>query len=172
MAGISHIDEIIDYTGEAIRRICASQAVLALIADDPALDLSSSGAAQWKEHIYDYNGPDTASAQQAAYVIAQTEVVKNSSGTFKELSVSLQILCAKSYMRLDSSKFAADGNRRDNIARQIDLLLNGSTAFGVWRMELTSAVIADEAKTPEGFTARTLKYRVVNYARDRKRIPQ
>ena len=65
--------------------------------------------------------------ESGAFVTVDVDVTDMSSGTIKDMRVYVEVLVSKTYMALTPSLFkGVKGNRRDNIVRQIDKLLNGS----------------------------------------------
>ena len=51
---LTHQDQLVDYNQRICNKILSSQEVMALIANDPDLDLDSPEAAQWEDHIIDH----------------------------------------------------------------------------------------------------------------------
>ena len=68
-------------------------------------------------------------------------------------------MCSKQFVDLDF--VGVKGNRRDNLAREIDLLLRGSRDFGIGKLELVSAITSP---VPKKFTSKLLTFRAVNFA--------
>lgn len=163
MDNLSNIDELIDYTQLVIRKIKGSKNVMSLIADDPDIDLNSNDAVQWEDHIYDYNWVPNTVQESGSFVMVDTIVTEPGEAT-KTISIYVQIVCSKDCMKLSPEKFSLKGNRRDNIARFIDIELNGSREFGIGRLELVSTPLEE---VPEAFTSRTLRYEARDYKRER-----
>lgn len=167
MAGYTHLDEIIDYNNLVISKILESSEVMKLVSNGRYAP-DDDDAEKWEDHINDHGWIDESVQEAGAYVLVDTEVTKAPSGSVKRMTLLVEVVCNKSFMKLDSNSFpSVKGNRRDNICRQIDLLINGSSEFGIGRLQLSSATLA---AAPEGFTARLLTYTVPDYARDRTRV--
>lgn len=168
MAGKTHLDEIIDYNSEAINKIISSTEVMRLISNELNYNPDDEAAERWEEHVNDHNWVDDTIQEVTAYVLIDSEMVKAPSGSVKTMALYVQVVCHKQYMKLDSDMFpGVKGNRRDNICREIDLLLNDSKDFGIGRLELTSATLAN---APEGFTSRVLTYQVPDFAKERSKL--
>lgn len=167
MAGYTHLDEIIDYNNAVISKIIESPEVMKLISNGQYSPDDDSGK-KWEAHINDHAWIDESVQEAGAYILVDSEVVKAPTGSVKNMTLLVEVVCNKSYMQLDSKVFSGvKGNRRDNICRQVDLLINGSPEFGIGRLQLSSATLA---AAPEGFTARLLTYVVPDYARDRSKM--
>ena len=70
------------------------------------------------------------------------------------------------WMKLDTKKFkGVKGNRKDNLLRQIDLLLNNSDEFGIGRLSLQSVNVAS---VPKPYTSSMLTYSTSDFSRNRK----
>ena len=77
----------------------------------------------------------------------------------------MQIVCAKTFNSMDHKIFkGVSGNRRDNLAQEIDALLNGERFIGIGDLELLSAA---RATVPETFRSMLLTYRVHDFRRER-----
>lgn len=167
MAGYTHLDEIIDYNSAVISKVLESPDVMKLISDGK-YSSEDDNSKKWELHVNDHAWVDESVQEASAYVLVDSEVLKAPTGSVKNMTLLVEVVCNKSYMELDSKIFpGVKGNRRDNICRQIDLLINGSSEFGIGRLQLSSATLA---AAPEGFTARLLTYTVPDYARDRSRM--
>lgn len=166
MAGISHVDELVDYNQLIVNRILSSQKVMALIANDPNLDLDSDAAAEWEEHIIDHAWIDDTVQEAGAFVTVDVDVSNLESGVIKEMRVYVEVLVSKAYMKLSPSLFkGCKGNRRDNIVRQVDKLINGSYDFGIGKLDLVNI---RTVTTANKFAGKLLTYEVYDFARDRK----
>ncbi len=168
MAGISHVDELVDYNQRVRNRILASPEVMRLIANDPTLDLDSPAAEEWEEHIIDHAWIDDTVQESGAFVTIDVDVPSMQTGTIKDMRVYVEVLVSKTFMPLSASLFnGCKGNRRDNIVRQIDLLINGSYDFGIGRLDLSSIRTVNTANK---FSGKLLTYEVSDFARDRSKL--
>lgn len=164
MNKISHVDQLVDYNQLIVNRILSSQPVMALISNNPALNLDSDSAAEWEEHVIDHAWIDDTVQEAGAFVTVDVDIPSVSNGTIKEMRVYVEVLVSKTYMNLSPSVFKGyKGNRRDNIVRQVDLLINGSYDFGIGRLDLKSI---RTVTTANKFSGKLLTYEVSDFARD------
>ena len=166
---LTHQDQLVDYNQRICNKILSSQEVMALIANDPDLDLDSPEAAQWEDHIIDHAWVDDTVQESGAFVTVDVDVTDMSSGTIKDMRVYVEVLVSKTYMALTPSLFkGVKGNRRDNIVRQIDKLLNGSYDFGTGRLDATNI---RTVTTANKFSGKLITYMVSDFARNRSLLP-
>lgn len=165
MAKQTHLDELIDYSSLIISKLATSPEIVELMLDSPGIDVASEEAEKARERMFDYDYIDDTVLSSGAYIMVDADMVDLPSGTIKELEVYVQIVVSKEFMTLDAKKFkGVKGNRRDNLARRIDLILNGSREFGIGRLQLASA---RTSSVPDAFTSKLLTYEVVDFAVDR-----
>lgn len=166
MADKTYLDDMIDYKDRVVKALSKSQEVVGLLLNDPAVDMNSDAAYEIVgHHIYDYDYVDRTVERDDAYVMVDTELISPSSGSMNKWYLYVQIVCSKPYNKLDGKLFrGTKGNRRDNLARQIDVLINGSREFGVGRIELYSAA---PAQVPDSFTSILLTYEIQDFRRER-----
>lgn len=164
----THIDELINYSAKVINAIAESPEVVKLVLDDPDVDMSSDLAESVRDKIYDFNYVDDTVEESGVLIMVDSDIVNMSNPNIADIEVYVQVVVSKHFMRIDSKKFpGVKGNRRDNIARQIDLLLRGRKDFGISRLDLDSAITAS---VPKKFTSKMLTYSVVNYGEKRELI--
>ncbi len=167
MAIQTHLDEIIDYKKIIINKIGLSQEVVGLLLDNPAIDLNSDEAYNvFDNNLFDYNYVGDTQTEDRALVMVDIEIPSVPTGSIKDLYIYVQVAVPKTYMKLSASKFkGVKGNRKDNILRQIDLLLNNSDEFGIGKLKLESVNVAS---VPDKYTSTLLTYSISNFARDRR----
>lgn len=166
---LTHQDQLVDYNQRICNKILSSQAVMALIANDPDLDLDSPSSAEWEEHVIDHAWVDDTVQEAGAFVTVDVDVTDMSSGTIKDMRVYVEVLVSKNYMHLTPTLFkGVKGNRRDNIVRQIDLLLNGSYEFGIGRLDASNI---RTVTTANKFSGKLITYVVSDFARARNLLP-
>lgn len=162
----THIDELIDFPAKIINAIASSQEIVGLIFDDPNIDMESDLAESVRDHLYDYNYIDETVEEDGVLIMVDSDIVDMPNPNVASIEVYIQIVVNKHYMRLDSAKFpGVKGNRRDNITRQIDLLLRGRRDFGIGRLDLESAITAS---VPRKFTSKMMTYAVVDFGVNRE----
>jgi len=167
MAIETHLDEIIDYKKIIINKIGLSKDVVALLTDNPLIDMDSDAAYDvFDKNLYDYNYVDDTQTADTSLVMVDVEVPSVPTGTIKDLYVFVQVVVPKAQMKLDATKFkGVKGNRKDNLLRQIDLLLNNSQEFGIGKLKLESVNVAS---VPDKYTSTLLTYSISDFARNRK----
>lgn len=156
----------IDYKSTVITQICGSQPVLALLADEPSLDIDSDRAYRvTDECIFDFNYIDRTVERSDAFIMVETDMVEATSGTMNAWELYVQIVCHKGYVGMDAKKFKGiRGNRLDNLICQVDQLLNGTRLFGIGRLELQECSVA---VVPDSFASKMLTYRIEDFRRER-----
>lgn len=160
----TYVDELVDFPSKALYRIGTDKMVVGLLLDNPGIEISSEEAdSVFDDNLFDYLYVDETTTEATAYIEVETEVTDSRTQAFCDFRIYVHICCHKNYMKIDPNKFPGiSGNRRDNLVRYVDKVLNGSTAFGVGKL------ILDEVHTvpaPTGFTAREMTYVVPNFAR-------
>lgn len=166
MAVETHLDELIDFSSNIISKLANSQEIVNLIVDKPNADIYGADGDEARAHMYDYDYIDETQTSAGAFVMVDVDMVAADSGTIKEMDIYVQVAVSKTFMRLDPKKFKGiKGNRRDNIVRQIDLILNGSREFGIGKIQLISA---RTSIVPTSFTSKMLTYRVYDFAKNKK----
>lgn len=160
------LDDMTLYKEAIIRKIAASQKVIGLLANDPMIDMDSDEANDIIDrNIFDYDYIDRTVQRSDAYIMVDSELDYPTSGTMNQWRVYVQIVCAKTFNSMDHKIFkGVSGNRRDNLAQEIDALLNGERFIGIGDLELLSAA---PATVPDTFTSMLLTYRVHDFRRER-----
>lgn len=158
------LDPLVEFPAIAIRAIGNDKTVVSLLTDNPDIEMESDEAdAVYDKFLYDYGYIDETTTENVCYICVEAD---NASMTWRErtknafmnMQLYVTIVCHKRFMDIDPSKFPKMlGNRRDNIARYVDLLINGSNLFGVGALTLKSA---RTLAAPIGFCIRELVYEV------------
>lgn len=166
MAGISHLDEVIDYKGKIINLLANSKEVVGLLLSNPNIDMTSPEAYAVRDNnMYDYDYVDETLTIAKPIIMVEAEVPNMSSPTMKNISVYVQIVVPKTMMKIDGKIFkGVKGNLKDNLARQIDLILNDNNFFGIGGLNTDSLRLA---VVPDTLTSTMLTYRTVNFAKNR-----
>lgn len=156
------LDELVEYPAKAVQRIGTDRTVVSLLLDDPNIDMDSDEADEvFDDYIFDYGYVDNAITEARAFVCVEAELIKTSTPTIQDFRLYITVYCHKKFMRIDSKRFPAIiGNRRDNLIRSIDKLINGTDIFGIGLLTLASA---KTISSPTGFAARELAYAVTDF---------
>ena len=127
------LDDMTLYKEAIIRKIAASQKVIWLLVNDPMIDMDSDEANDIIDrNIFDYDYIDRTVQRSDAYIMVDSELDYPTSGTMNQWRVYVQIVCAKTFNSMDHKIFkGVSGNRRDNLAQEIDALLNGERFIGI-----------------------------------------
>ena len=105
MAGYTHLDEIIDYNNLVISKILESSEVMKLVSNGRYTP-DDDDAEKWEDHINDHGWIDESVQEAGAYVLVDTEVTKAPSGSIKRMTLLVEVVCNKSFMKLDSDRLA------------------------------------------------------------------
>ena len=166
MAKATFLDDLIDMKHEVIRAISQDQNVVGLLLNDPNVDMESDSAYNIVEtNIYDFDYVDHSVERSDAYIMVDSEMVSAASGSINKWYLYVQVVCEKAYNPLSHKIFkGVKGNRRDNLVRSIDVLLNGSHDYGIGKLDLISA---GPATVPDSFTSFMLTYEIHEFRRER-----
>ena len=165
MAVQTHLDELIDYTSKIIAALSNSPEVVGLIVDKAPSEVTEADMDNARNKMFDFDYIDETVQSAGAFIMVDADMVAAPTGTIKDLEVYVQIAVSKTYVKLSPTIFKGmRGNRRDNLSRQIDLLLNGSRDFGIGKLQL---VTARTVNVPSSFTSKMLTYRVPDFAVNR-----
>lgn len=160
------LDELVEYPVKALHSIGTDPTVVQLLTDNPGIDMESDDAdGVFDKYLFDYIYVDGTTTEAAAYICVEAETTKPPTVTMQNMKLYVTIICHKQFMKVDAAKFKGMiGNRRDNLVRYVDKLLNGSDIFGIGVLSLEGA---RTVPAPTGFSARELTYTVPEI---RKRI--
>lgn len=162
MAGLTHLDEMVDYKYEILSKLQGNQMVMGIMADNPDIDLDSADAEELcRNHFHDYLFIfDTVETARADIMVESS--VLDVDGSIKTMEIYVQISVSANYMQM--SYPGIKGNRLDNLCRYVDLALRGSRDFGIGRLQLDDCTID---AVPDDFVSKMLVYRIPDFAEDR-----
>lgn len=167
MSKQTYIDELIEFKEKVILAIANSQKVMGLLGDDPDIDIDGEEAEKLlKRNIFDYDYVSSTVQRSDSYIMVEVKLAQPTSGSIYKWYVYVQVVCYKDNVPLDKKKKfkGVKGNRRDNLVREIDYLLNGSTDFGIGKLNLIHAA---PASVPEEFTSVMLTYEINDFRNER-----
>lgn len=158
----TYIDELSEYPAKALQKIGTDKNIVELLLNQPDVDMMSDEADRvFDENLFDYAYVDDKTQDVKAYICVEAEIPRVNSRMIKGMALYITVVCHKQYMKLDPSLFPGYiGNRRDNLVRYIDLLLNNSDIFGIGRLELKAV---STISAPERYTAREIVYLVPDF---------
>lgn len=166
MAKNTYLDDLIGYKHRVIYDLASSPDVVGLLLDKPKVDMDSDAAYEVVgNNIYDFDYVDRSIQRNDAYIMVEAEMANPTSGSMARWWLYVQIVCAKEYNPLDAKKFkGVVGNRRDNLAKQVDLIINGRDDLGIGHIELANA---GPATVPDTFTSIMLTYEIHDFRHER-----
>lgn len=166
MADKTFLDDLIDYKHQVIADIGSADTIVGLLLNDPKVDMQSDSAYNIVgTKIFDYDYIDKTVQENEAYIMVDAEMAHPTSGTMNQWWLYVQIVCTKDFNSLNPKLFkGVVGNRRDNLAKQIDLRINGRRDFGIGRLELYSV---NPASVPDTFTSLLLTYKIHEFRQER-----
>lgn len=163
------LDELVEYPVKALHSIGTDPTVVQLLTDNPDIDMDSEEAdGVFDKYLFDYIYVDGTTTETAAYICVETEMSRHQTETIQDMKLYVTIICHKQFMKVNTTKFKGMvGNRRDNLVRYTDKLLNGADIFGIGGLTLVSA---RTVPAPTGFSAREMTYIVPDF-RKRRSFP-
>lgn len=162
MANNTFLDRLVEYPVKALREIGTDPTVVQLLTDNPDIDMQSEEAdAVFDKFLYDYGYVDNTTTESVAYICVEAETNKSPTDTMLDMKLYVTVVCHKQFMKIDAAKFKGMiGNRRDNLVRYTDRLLNGADVYGIGKLTLLSA---RTVPAPTGFSAREMTYAVPTF---------
>lgn len=158
---LTHLDEIIQYPAEAIRLIGEDKICAGLLINKAFDSISDDDKEEAYTRMFDYQFVTSTTAETLAYIFCEVDIPRIENKTIKDVALYVTIACHKDYMKLDRKVFKGIvGNRRDNLVRFIDNLLNFSDIFGIGALSLKSV---KTGTLSDKFTIRELEYRVPDF---------
>jgi hypothetical protein len=114
-----------------------------------------------EEKVYDYQYVDETTTESAAYIWIEMEVGSVENKQIKDMRIYVTVACHKSFMQLNPSLFRGMiGNRRDNLVRYIDKILNNSNFMGIGALKLDSVRTVAPIN---GFVMREITYEIPDF---------
>lgn len=158
----TYLDQIVDYPAKAIQKIASDPCCVGLIVNKKFTKVTEDDMdSVISNNLFDYQYVDDTTQTTSAYVWAEMEVNSVQNKHIKGARLYITVACHKQYMPLKASTFTGvTGNRRDNIVRYADRLLNGSDIFGIGALSLVNM----RTLSPIGnFVLRELTYAVPDF---------
>jgi len=158
----TYLDQIVEYPYKVMTRISQDSACVGLLVnksfstvteddEDTALD----------KYIKDYQYVDDTTQETSAFIMVEMEVNQVDNRTIKGIRLYVTVACSKGYMTLDRSTFKGImGNRRDNLVRYIDKVLNNSDNLGLGTLKLKSVLTPSSVN---GFAMRQITYEIPDF---------
>lgn len=158
----THLDQLVNYPAEIIKIISDDKYCVGLTLNKKFDLITDEDKDNFLDkNIFDYQYVDDTTTEASAYIMVEMEVPNVENRAVKDTKIFVTVACHKNFMKLDSSLFPAFiGNRRDNIARYVDKLINDKMFLGIGKLSLSSAHVAYSANR---FTARQLIYEIPDF---------
>lgn len=160
----TYVDQIIEYKDKVLNILMQSQEVMALLADNPELDLDSEEAEKVADkYLWDYQYVDETTQSAGAYIMVEAAKTGDNGGTLQEFALYVEIAASTEFVPLNHKKFIGmSGNRLDNLAKFIDVALSGSREFGIGRLKPKDI---RPVSVPKMYRAVMLTYEPVDFGR-------
>lgn len=158
----TYLDQLVDYPSKVMRRISEDKYCTGFLVNKTFASVGEKDADKARdEFIKDYQYVDETTQEVAAFVWVELEINRVENKTIKWAKLYVTVACHKNFMELDRSTFkGVVGNRRDNLIRYIDKILNNSQFLGLGALKLRSV----KTLTPiNGFTLRGIEYDIPDF---------
>ena len=111
--------------------------------------------------ILDHSYCDDTLINVRALIFVEAAVIKSVTTQMRRDEIDIHIIVDRQYMALDPQKYkGVRGNRRDNLARQINQLLQESNDFGIGSLTL---ITCEPFVVPKGYSGLLLRYRTADF---------
>lgn len=158
----TYLDQIIEYPGKIIMKIAEDRNIVSLLTNKKNTEITEDDVdLALNEKIFDYQYIDDTADETAAYIWVEIDVPRVSNAKIKDLAIYVDIACHKKFMKLNGGTYPGImGNRRDNLVRYVDKVLNGSEFMGIGKLSLGSV----RTVTPiNNFVIREITYHVPDF---------
>lgn len=158
----TYLDQLVDYPAKIMQRISEDKYCVGFIANKHFDEVTEDDFEKvLEENIFDYQYVDETVDKVSAYIWVEIEVPRVENKAIKDIKLYVTISCHKDYMKLNGKIYkGVIGNRRDNITRYVDCLLNGEAFAGIGSFKLKNVrTISPSSK----FTGRLLTYDIADF---------
>lgn len=158
----TYLDQIVEYPSKVMLRIAEDKVCTGLLVNKAFYDVTEDDIDKAMDDlIKDYQYVDETTQATAAYIWVEMEVNRVDNKTIKGIRLYVTIACHKNYMSLNRQTFRGIvGNRRDNLVRYVDKVLNNTEFLGIGALKLHSI----KTLTPiNGFTMREITYEIPDF---------
>lgn len=156
---ITNLDELIDF-GYIVMTRCASSPIIAALLTN--VNPSYAEADDLVDrYIFGYDYVDEASEGVESYICIDVDVNSVPQRATMILDIYVNVISHKNHMKLDPVIFSKmKGYRRDNLMREIDVLLRDGSLFGIGKLNL---IDTDTLTLPTKYTGKLLHYQSVTF---------
>ncbi len=158
----TYLDQLVEYPAKVIKRISEDKYCVGLVVNKGFNAVTEDDYDNvLEEHIFDYQYVDETTKESTAYIWIEMEVNSVSNKQIKNGRVYVTVACHKSFMKLNGAIYrGVIGNRRDNLVRYIDKLLNDSDFMGIGTLKLLSVKTLSPIN---GFAVREITYSIPDF---------
>lgn len=158
----TYLDQIVEYPAKVILRLAENKQCTGLILNKEFNSIDENDIdIVLEKYIKDYEYIDETTQETAAFIWVELEVSSVENKTIKGVRLYVTVSCHKNYMDLNPTTFKGIiGNRRDNLVRYIDKILNNSNLLGIGRLKLKSVRTISPIN---GFVAREITYEIPDF---------
>jgi len=158
----TYLDEIVSYPQKAINLIGSSKECCGLLLNkrfDAITDNDHDDV--FDRHLFTYQYVDNTTQTATAYVWAEVDIPNIQNQRIKDLRLYITVAAHKQFMNLDRRIHPGmAGNRRDNLVRHIDKLLNFQDIFGIGKLAIRSVKTVN---APNGFVIKEIEYEIPDF---------
>jgi len=162
---VGNCEELIDYPYEVAIKISTSPEIIQLLLDNPTANPEDYNLINTQIFSDDYI-PETLNEVQK-FICVDADIPKVTNSTTKDVEVTIYVFMHHDCMKLDNliwKERRGKGNRRDHLCNEITKLLNGSSEFGIGKLELTSTMRFRPAKD---YSGRMMKFKAKSFNQSR-----
>jgi len=160
----TYVDQLIEYKEKVIDLLGNSPEIVALILDNPDIDMESEEALEVFKYLWDYEYVDETVQAAKAHIMVEASRTGDNNSTLQNFNIFVEVVVSKEYIKLDHKKFIGmNGNRLDNLARFVDKCLNGNSDFGIGKLKPKDI---RPVNTPKMFRGVMLTYSPVDFGRN------
>lgn len=158
----TYLDQLVEYPAIIMQKISSDKYCAAFLLNKGFLEVTEDDFEKTlEENIFDYQYVDETADKTSAYVWVEIEVSRVENSRIKDIKLYVTVACHKRYMALNHKTYqGVIGNRRDNIVRYIDKLINGKSLIGIGAFQLKNVKTTSPAPN---FTGRLLCYEIADF---------
>ena len=111
----TYVDQIIGYKEKVLTALSQSQEIMALLADNPEIDLESEEAEKVIEKCsWDYQYVDETTQSAGAYIMVEAAKTGDNGGTLQEFALYVEIVASTEFVPLNHKKFLGICLQKEN----------------------------------------------------------
>lgn len=158
----TYLDQLVEYPAKIIQRISEDKYCVGFLMNKGFEEVNEDDFEKTlEEKIFDYQYVDETAEEASAYIWVEIEVSRVENSKIKDIRLYVTISCHKGYMKLNERTYqGVIGNRRDNLVRYVDRLLNGKSFVGIGSFKLKTVKSIAPATN---FTGRELCYEICDF---------